>query len=127
MNIDFPTQRPFVGVVRRVVDGDTIHVDIDRGMKEWLVDFPMRLNGCNAAERSTPGGIAAKANLETILLPGLWITLLAIKDYKYGGEYVADVYLADGTNLVQMLIDQQWLAPWSGDGKSPVPPWPRTV
>jgi endonuclease YncB( thermonuclease family) len=127
VNIDWPRQRPFVGIAVRVVDGDTVHFNIDKGMKEWILDWPVRLNGCNAAEKSTDAGLAAKAYLETILVPFTQVTLLTIKDYKYGGEYVADVYLPDGTNLVEKLIAEQWVARWDGNGKAPVPPWPRTV
>lgn len=132
MTISFawPTERPHFATVVRVVDGDTIHCDIDMDLRSWLKDYPVRLVGCNAWERSTEAGQAAKANLEQILTPGLQVVLTTIKDYKFGGEFVAKVWLLpDGVDLVARLIEQQWLAPWDGNGKGSdhVPPWPRTV
>lgn len=127
ISYDWPTERPHFAVVVRVVDGDTVHCDIDMDLKAWLKDFPVRLAGCNAAEKSTPAGAAAAANLVGLLVPGTQVILTTIKDYKYGGEFIAKVWLLDGTDLVASLIAQQWLAPWDGNGKQPVPPWPRTV
>jgi endonuclease YncB( thermonuclease family) len=127
MNVDFPKERPYVAIVRRVVDGDTLRVDIDKGMKDWTMDYPLRLNGCNAAEHTTEAGKAATENLTQELPVGTTVILATIKNYKYGGEYVADVYLLDGTDLVAKLINEQWVAKWNGNGKAPVPPWPRTV
>lgn len=120
----WPTERPHNAVVRRVVDGDTIHCDIDMDMHVWLNDYPVRLYGCNAAEHTTEGGKAASANLATVLAPGTEVVLTMIKDYKYGGEFVAKVWLA-GSDLVSQLIAENWVAPWDGHGKAPVPLWPR--
>ncbi len=54
--------------------------------------------------------------------------LAHVEDYKFGGELVADVtVLPHGANLVAELIAQQWAVIWDGNGKAPVPPWPRTV
>ena len=129
ISFNWPTERPHFAVVTRVVDGDTVHMDIDMDLKSWLDDYPVRLSGCNAWERSTEAGQAAKANLEKLLPVGTTVVLTTIKDYKFGGEFVAKVFLLDGTNLVEKLIAEQWLAPWDGNGKGAdhVPPWPRTV
>lgn len=127
MLLNFPTERPYVAIVRSVTDGDTLRVDIDKGMSDWTLNFPLRLNGCNAAEHSTEAGKAAKLNLTGLLPSGTKLVITTVKDYKYGGEYVADVYLPDGTDIIQKLIDEQWAAEWNGNGKAPIPPWPRTV
>lgn len=127
MELNFPTERIFAAWVTRVVDGDTIVCDIDLGLRSWLRDYKVRLNGCNAWEISTEAGKAAHENLVGRLPVGTYLTLTFVKDYKYGGEFVATPYLSDGTDLVQQLIAQQWLAPWNGRGTVPVPPWPRTV
>lgn len=143
ITFDWPTERPHFATVVRVVDGDTIRCDIDMDLKEWKADFPVRLDGCNSwdilrsydgftAEQiavSKEAKAAATANLTERLPVGTQVVLTTIKDYKYGGEFVAKVWLLDGTNLVDQLIEQQWLAPWDGRGKGSdhVPPWPRTV
>lgn len=143
MNIDFPTVRPYVAVVRRIIDGDTLVLDMDHGLHYWEQGRKLRLAGCNAwdtltaADGATPEQIAtskeardaAKANLERVLPVGTIVYVHTVKDYVHGGEYAARVFLTDGTDVVAMLIEQQWLAPWDARGSrfDHVPPWPRTV
>ena len=127
VTFDWPTERPHLATVTRVVDGDTIHCDIDLDLKLGYGDYPVRLEGCNAAEVSTDAGKAARDNLTAMLPAGTPVILTLIKDYKYGGEFVAKVWLYDGTDLVAELIAEQWAAAWDGRGTAPVPPWPRTV
>lgn len=126
LTFEWPTERPHNAVVVRVTDGDTIVCDIDLDLKVWLRDYPVRLYGCNAAERSTEGGQAAKANLIAALPPGTPVVLTLLRDYKYGGEFVARVWVG-GRDLVGDLTAQQWVAAWNGSGPRPTPPWPRTV
>lgn len=124
----------FPATVKSVHDGDTIHANIDQGLGTWnhgisarVEGMAIRFIGCNAAELGTPGGDAAAANLTSVLPPGTQIWLRAAAWDKYGGRLDADVVEVDGTDLIQTLIDQQWLAAWDGTGTRPVPPWPRTV
>lgn len=119
--------RKFRGVIWDVVDGDTIDVLIDLDVfDQWLMRR-FRLFGCNAAERNTPGGAAAKENLAGLLARGTLVTVTSVKIDKYGGRYDASITLPDGTDLVALLIAQQWVAAWTGAGVKPVPPWPRKV
>jgi endonuclease YncB( thermonuclease family) len=124
--VSFPDQRPYVAYVVRVVDGDTIVCDIDLGLRTWLRGYKVRLIGCNSAELSTEAGKAARDHLADILPEGTKLTLSMVKDYKYGGEFVAGVFL-NGFDLVVDLIVNQWAAPWDGRGAAPVPPWPRSA
>jgi endonuclease YncB( thermonuclease family) len=125
-------------VIRRVVDGDTLAVAVDLGFGLWHYGMDgrglhLRLLGCNARELEQPGGREAKRNLAELLVPyggvlgGSALTLHTVKDDKYGGRYDAAVQLDDGTDLVELLVSQQWAAAWDGTGERPVPPWPRTV
>ncbi len=125
----WPIERPHFAVVTAVIDIDTIRCDIDQNLKDWKRDFPVRLAGCNGWEIATEAGKAAKAHMVQRLPVGTKIVLTTIKDYKFGGEFVAKVWLLDGTNLIEELIAQQWLEPWDGRGKGSdhVPPWPRTI
>lgn len=126
---------PLPATVVRVVDGDTVHLNVRLGSVDlgsqtlglYAEDEPVRLNGCNAAAKSTASGAAAMEHLTALLPVGTPVTATITGDYKYGGEIVADVTLPDGTDLVQTLIAGQWAAPWDGRGKQPSPPWPRTV
>lgn len=109
----------------RVVDGDTLRVDIDLGFDTWLHNRSVRLLGCNARELSEPGGREARENLATLLPVGSPVVIHTVKDDKYGGRYDAQVLLPDGTNLVERLVRDGWASPWTGDGVRPAPPWPR--
>ena len=126
MNLDFPRERAYVAVVDRIVDGDTIVCFIDLGLRVTM-QYKVRLLGCNAAELHTEAGKAAREHLLQRLPLDSMVILTMVKDYKYGGEFVARVTLEDGTNLVQELIEDQWAAAWDGNGPAPTPPWPRSV
>ena len=61
--------------VRRVVDGDTVDVDIDLGFGIWLNDERVRIMGIDTPESRTSDNIekmfgkAAKARLKELLGP----------------------------------------------------------
>jgi endonuclease YncB( thermonuclease family) len=120
-------------IVTGVHDGDTITVDLDLGLDTWKHDFHVRLHGGNARELKDPGGKEAGANLSALLPLGSRVVLRSHKQGrdidpdKYGGRYLATVALPDGRDLVTHLIEQQWMAPWDGNGKKPLPPWPREI
>ncbi len=113
--------------VDRVIDGDTVVLDVDLGFGVWLRKQSFRLLGVNAREKAQAGGDEARANLATLLPIGTYVTINSIKVDKYGGRFDAHVILADGTTLSQVLIQTGWAAAWSGAGAKPVPPWPRTA
>lgn len=111
--------------VQRVIDGDTVVVNIDLGFGTWLHAQNMRLLGINAREKADQGGAEAKANLEEILPFGTAIVLTSVKADKYGGRYDALVTLPGGTDLSEYLVENGWAAAWTGNGRKPLPPWPR--
>lgn len=120
--LTFPAQ------IVRVVDGDSFTVDVDlRWGRLWVRGQEVRLKGCNAREHSEAGGPEATANLAQLLRAGTLVTLSAMEADKFGGRIDALVTLASGQDLTQLLIAQQWAAPWNGRGPKPVPPWPRTI
>lgn len=130
ITVDWPHERPALGIVLDVIDGDTVRMDIDLGLRSWLRKYKLRLNRSNAWEKDTEAGLAARDNLARLLPPGTVVILTMLKDYKYGGEFVGEIWLPDaGTtfNLIDELIAEEWLAPWDGRGAGPVPPWPRAV
>lgn len=117
--------------VLRVVDGDGIEVDVDFGFYFHKSPTPIRLLGCNAWEKDTEAGAAAKANLTALLPAGTPVVLQTAKPDKFAPRWDAAVMYrgADGRfrELVDDLIAQQWAAEWDGKGTKPLPPWPRTV
>lgn len=127
MRFDWPKERPHFAIVKKVIDGDTIVCDIDMDLRGWYHDYKVRLAGCNAAEVKTEAGKAARAHLKDVLPIGSVVVLTTIKDYKYGGEFVAKVWVDPQNELVKDLIQHQWAAAWDGRGEAPLPPWPRTT
>lgn len=125
----------YAAVVRRIVDGDTIIVDLDMGRGIWVLKARHRLLGCNARKLTDPGGAEARQHLHDLIPEDSPITLRSFKPYKYGGSDQAAEYMADVTagpflpagvaSLVAHLIETQWAAPWDGRGPAPQPPWPR--
>jgi micrococcal nuclease len=115
----------YKATVVRVVDGDTVVMDVDLGFGVWMRAQAFRLLGLNARERAEIGGAEATANLEKRLPVGAGVTVTSVKNDKYGGRYDAVILLADGASLNSELIHDGWAAAWSGAGTRPVPPWPR--
>jgi endonuclease YncB( thermonuclease family) len=138
------TLRPFVywALIDRVTDGDTLHaayIDLGLGVK-WFgptgTGVGVRLLGCNAAEKGTAAGRAARDALYDLVLASkadpwlhvddVWVKLATAKPDAYQGRLDAQVQLEDGTDLTEWLIANQHAAPWNGkDQPRPVPPWPR--
>jgi micrococcal nuclease len=114
----------YAATVVRVVDGDTVRLDVDLGFATWMRNVPFRLSGCNALELAAPGGREARDHLATLLPPGTMLTIRSVKTDKYA-RWDADILMPDGTHLVDRLIADGWAAPWSGAGAAPIPDWPR--
>lgn len=85
--------------IKRVVDGDTVNIDIDLGFGIWVHNERVRLYGIDTPESRTrdleekKAGIYAKQCVETFLPVGSTQTLKTYKDKvgKYGrilGEFV---------------------------------------
>ena len=122
----------YYATIRSNHDGDTFRADVRVGFG-WTNQGtngegqPFRVAGCNAIELKQPGGQEAQAHLAALLPPGTVVVLDSLKDYKYGGEYMANVTLPDGRNLTQVLVADGFACYWQGKGAAPVPAWPRTV
>lgn len=69
--------------VMRVVDGDTIKLDLDLG---WHIRHQIncRIAGIDAPELKTPPGLRAKQFAETLLTSGDEVTFLSHSLDKYG-------------------------------------------
>jgi|TARA_B110000259_G_scaffold181265_1_gene223031 micrococcal nuclease len=116
--------------VVRVVDGDTVDVDVDLGFGVWLRKERVRLYGIDTPESRTRDkeekkyGLAAKAFLKKAL--GTSPILKTTKDGKgkYGrilGEFIVD----DGetgtrVNINQLLIEEHHAAAYHGQSKDEI-------
>lgn len=76
--------------IRRVVDGDTVDVDIDLGFGVWLQNQRIRLYGIDTPECRTRDpeekkhGLLAKAEVEKLLVVGETYKLQSHEVGKYG-------------------------------------------
>jgi len=95
-------------VLVRVIDGDTVDLDVDLGMGVWRKKLRVRLLGINAPETnrraSRNAGIAAKNYLKLKLgPPGTQLMIRTHKDKtgKYG-RYLAEIWSMDVDETVSV-------------------------
>lgn len=109
--------------LRRVVDGDTIDVDVDLGFKVTLSNERVRLQGINTAESRTKNkaekilGLAAKERLKE-LLPKKF-TIKTTKDGKGKFGRILAEPIVDGVNICQKMVDEGHARNYFGGKKTP--------
>ena len=118
--------------IRRVVDGDTVDVDIDLGFDMWIHNERVRLFGIDTPESRTRdleekiAGLFAKDVVLHYLPEGSKQVLRTHKDKvgKYGrvlGEFVIYDSLADRqTTINQFMIDHKIGVEYSGKSKDEI-------
>lgn len=141
--------------LHRVVDGDTLYATVRRVITLSLQitapadDFgfhvlteassatfeiprvrtarqKFRLNRIATAPGVTPSGLGAAFRLAGLLEPSPF-HLTSVRPYKFGDEWMAEIVLADGRNVSDLLVEEQWAVYWDGRGRQPLPPWPRSL
>jgi endonuclease YncB( thermonuclease family) len=106
----------YTAQVIRVVDGDTLHAEVDLGC-DVRIALTIRLARLNAPEMRTPQGPPAKAFTEAwVAAHGSAVILRTIKDRreKYG-RYLAEVLSgvgSDALSLNQALLDGGFAVPY---------------
>lgn len=99
-------------VIERVIDGDTVVVDIDLGFDVWLKREAIRLSGIDAPEVRTKDldekkrGLAAKEFLENLLPPGSKQVLIS-ESFNRGkyGRIVGDLRGSNTNSVVLALLE----------------------
>ena len=113
--------------IRKVVDGDTVDVDIDLGFGVWLRKQRVRLVGIDTPESRTSDvqekffGQRAKAFLEK------WVTAgdvtLRTKTYDAKGKFgriLGELWYAGTHNINQKLIDNHHAVAYHGQSKEEI-------
>ena len=102
----------YAALIVRVVDGDTVHADVDLGL-DVHIGITFRLAGINAPEISTHEGVNAKRYL-TDLIEGKSITVQTLKDKreKYG-RYLG-VLISGGIVVNDLLVSLGLAVPYDG-------------
>lgn len=96
----------------RVVDGDTVHLDLDLGFYQWREGQSYRLLRVNAPEMSTVEGGAAKVALEGFLAGKTLVAHTEKSDHF--GRFLADITATDAagvqTNVSDWLVANKFAA-----------------
>jgi endonuclease YncB( thermonuclease family) len=102
--------------LKRVVDGDTVILDISEGFGQWLTDERCRLAGIDAAElhgETKLLGEAARDYLVQLLPPvGQFLLVRSIKDRRCKwGRYMVEIWVDDEC-VNQRMIDDGYAIPY---------------
>jgi len=112
--------------INKVLDGDTVDIDLDLGFNIVLANQRVRMIGVDTPESRTANkeekvrGTLSKKKLSEKLPTGSWVKIQTHKDDgnddKFGrilGEFI----LEDGTNVNQWLIENNYAVPYQGENK----------
>ena len=116
--------------VLKVIDGDTVDVDIDLGFGVWLKDERVRIMGIDTPESRTRDkvekkfGLAAKARLKELLGP---TPILKTQVGKGGedmkgkfGRILGDFLTKDGKKCGELLVKEGHAVKYMGGAKEDV-------
>lgn len=94
----------YKAVVTRIVDGDTVIVDIDLGFGVWLRDQSVRLSKINTPEirgATREAGLAAKDFLSKLIL-NKWVQIRTEKSNEKYGRWLATILIEDNKSLIEI-------------------------
>jgi len=109
----------------RVVDGDTVDVDIDLGFSHWIHNERIRLYGVDTPECRTrdaqekAAGLLAKAFVEDALHVGGTYTLSTKEKGKFG-RYLGVIFVSDKTSINAALVTEHLAVPYHGQSKQEI-------
>ena len=112
----------FLVKVVKVVDGDTVDVDIDLGFQQWIHKERIRLSGIDCPESRTSDdvekkyGLLAKDFVADFLTTDSDIYLHTLEKGKYG-RYLGDFFV-DGKWLTARLLDEHHAVKYNGENKN---------
>ena len=106
----------------RVVDGDTVDVDIDLGFDTWRCGERIRLYGIDTPECRTrdaeekAAGLLAKDFVKNCLHVGGTYRLQTKEKGKFG-RYLGTIYLTDESSINAALVKERLAVPYFGQSK----------
>ena len=122
-------QDPFLYkcTIQRIVDGDTVDVNIDLGFGIWLYKERVRVAGIDTPEKRTRDkvekifGLAATAKAHTLIPEGSNCIIRTRRDKagKYG-RTMGDFVLEDGTLYTDVMIETRHAVPYEGQAKADI-------
>ena len=112
--------------VKRIIDGDTIRVDIDLGFDLFLANQTIRLHGIDAPESRTKDkeekyyGNLAKEFLNDYCPKGSEIKIRTIKDGKGKfGRILGDIIM-NGVSLNEQMVEENLAVFYDGQSKEEI-------
>jgi len=114
----------YKATIRRIVDGDTVDVDIDLGFDVWLRNQRIRLYGIDTPEcrqRNKAGkahGLLAKAYDQKALVVGEVYALRTREKGKFG-RYLGEIKVGR-TTLNKLLIKEGLAVEYTGQSKKDI-------
>lgn len=101
----------FKAKVVRVVDGDTVIMLVDQGLRLFQ-ELSLRMEGINAPERNAAGGTAATEHLRSLLPVGKQCVIETHKNPtdKYG-RWLATIYV-EGQNVNLVMVEDGHAVPY---------------
>ena len=109
----------------RVVDGDTVDVDVDLGWSTWRCGERIRLYGIDTPECRTrdaeekAAGLLAKAFVEQALHVGGTYKLTTKEKGKFG-RYLGVIKLTDDTSINVALVTERLAVSYYGQSKDDI-------
>jgi len=116
----------YQAVIKRVVDGDTVDIDIDLGFGVMLKDERVRIMGIDTPESRTRDkvekvfGLAAKERLKKLL--GKKSVLKCKEDDSKGkfGRILGDFTTNDGRMVTDVLVEEGHAVAYFGGSKEEI-------
>ena len=121
----------YKALISRVVDGDTVDVDIDLGFGIWMRDERVRVMGIDTPESRTSDemekifGFAAKNRLKELIPEGS-IQILKTEVDKDGedakgkfGRILGD-FIVEGHRITEILVDEGHAVEYHGQSKEDI-------
>jgi|TARA_B110000438_G_scaffold243667_1_gene243792 micrococcal nuclease len=113
--------------IQRIVDGDTVDVNIDLGFGIWLYKERVRVAGIDTPEKRTRDkvekifGLAATAKAHTLIPEGSNCIIRTRRDKagKYG-RTMGDFVLEDGTLYTEVMVETHHAVPYEGQAKADI-------
>lgn len=112
--------------INKVVDGDTVEIDLDLGFNVVLANQRVRMAGVDTPESRTANseekerGILSKKKLAEKLPVGSWQKIQTLKadanDDKFG-RILGVFIMEDGASLNQWMIDNNYAVLYQGENK----------
>ena len=106
--------------VKRVIDGDSVVIDIDLGFDTWIKDQNVRLYGIDTPEVRTKDpwekkhGKLAKQFVEQVLPEGSDVRITTVKDDDKFGRVLAIIRNSAGMDVAQELLQERLAVPYDG-------------